>query len=383
MRHAVDLVGASPAGGLETKLAKLAALGLPTQTGGLSSGEQLPDRASGAQGVVSLGIAAFDRVLPEGGFPRGAVTELQVHGLQGGTTSLALLACRAAQQCSSLLKQTTHQLSSSGMSRRSEGAGELAVPRVDRQSEALVSEASIGSLEKPDREAAQQVEARRAAKRVRVDSFVGEEASFRAQANWGSGIPSARPAPHGLSKSAPLGSGWQAASQVGGGWCAFVDPAASLYAPAVHHWGVDLDRLLVVRPTIEALARVALKIAEARVVSVLVIDTVGTGESLAILDSTWQRSVRRLALAVRGSSVCVLLTTHAAQRYSMPLPVALRLEVGRPCPKTLLLRVAKERFGRVTNTLCLAWPELSPVAQSPSSTVDSIDLNSDYSIESA
>ena len=41
-----------------------------------------------------------------------------------------------------------------------------------------------------------------------------------------------------------------------GAWCAFVDPWSTLHAPAVVEQGVDLSRLLVVRPPLDAIARV-------------------------------------------------------------------------------------------------------------------------------
>src|SRR5690606_25143389 len=45
-------------------------------------------------------------------------------------------------------------------------------------------------------------------------------------------------------------------------WCAFIDPTASLFAPGVARLGVELDRLLVVRPEVDAIERVAVRIAE-------------------------------------------------------------------------------------------------------------------------
>ncbi|MDF3066934.1 MAG: recA [Polyangiaceae bacterium] len=41
-------------------------------------------------------------------------------------------------------------------------------------------------------------------------------------------------------------------------WCAFVDPSGTLYGPGVAAAGVELERLLVVRPSLTALSRVAL-----------------------------------------------------------------------------------------------------------------------------
>src|SRR3954468_7553284 len=48
----------------------------------------------------------------------------------------------------------------------------------------------------------------------------------------------------------------QAAVERGGSvpWCAFLDPSGTLYAPGVAAAGVELERLLVVRPSVEALS---------------------------------------------------------------------------------------------------------------------------------
>ncbi len=55
-------------------------------------------------------------------------------------------------------------------------------------------------------------------------------------------------------------------------WCAWVDPESTLYAPGVVASGVDLARLLVVRPPRTELARVAVKVAGARAFDVIAID---------------------------------------------------------------------------------------------------------------
>lgn len=48
--------------------------------------------------VLVLGNADLDSVLPDGGLPKGSVTELSVEGGAALTTSLSLLACRAAAE---------------------------------------------------------------------------------------------------------------------------------------------------------------------------------------------------------------------------------------------------------------------------------------------
>jgi recombination protein RecA len=145
-------------------------------------------------------------------------------------------------------------------------------------------------------------------------------------------------------------------------WCAFVDPSATLYAPGVAAAGVELERLLVVRPLPEAIGRVALRLTESPAFSLVVIDTLGIpGAPLDVALGTWPRVVRRLAMSVEGSQRTVLLLTDAAQPRPLPLPVAQRLELSRPAPYQLLLRVAKDRRGRVTSPRPIAWAR-SPVS---------------------
>jgi recombination protein RecA len=161
-------------------------------------------------------------------------------------------------------------------------------------------------------------------------------------------------------------------------WCAFIDPSASLFAPGVTRLGIDLAYLLVARPEANAIDRVAVRIAEANLVAVLIIDLRGVVQSGAVpcstttcstaprssaprsplqqgtrtarsLDEhTWQRTVRRLSLAVKSSSTSVLLITQAEQFQSLPLPTFQRLELTRRSQTSFELRVAKERTGHVS-----------------------------------
>jgi recombination protein RecA len=56
------------------------------------------------------------------------------------------------------------------------------------------------------------------------------------------------------------------------GWCAWIDPEGTLYAPGVAKAGVDLARMLVVRPPRAELARVAVKVTASRAFDVVVVD---------------------------------------------------------------------------------------------------------------
>jgi recombination protein RecA len=141
-----------------------------------------------------------------------------------------------------------------------------------------------------------------------------------------------------------------AAKQVSrAGWCAFVDPSSTLYAPGVAALGVDLERLLVVRPPLEALGRTSLKLAESAVFSLIVIDTLGTlGRPLDLSLAAWGRIVRRLNMAVDGTNRSVLLVTDAKEPRALPLPVAQRIELSQPDSGRLGVRIAKDRRGRIT-----------------------------------
>jgi recombination protein RecA len=133
-------------------------------------------------------------------------------------------------------------------------------------------------------------------------------------------------------------------------WCAFVDPSRSLFAPGVAAAGVDLSRLLVVQPNFDAVDRIALKLAEARVFSTLVIDHVAESWELrtrSAVAKQLERVVRRLALAVDGTGSQVLLLTDSSVKRSSPLPVALRLELRRQGARDLWVSVAKDKRGRV------------------------------------
>jgi recombination protein RecA len=203
--------------------------------------------AKGARGVLPLGSAELNAILPDGGLPRGSVVELSVTGGLAVATSLALAACRSAQ-----------------------------------------------------------------------DEAVAH----------GGVVP----------------------------WCAFVDPSSTLNGPGVVAAGVTLGRLLIVRPSLEALERTAIRLAESQVFSVVVVDTMGVpGAHLDVGLGAWPRVVRRLTLGVEGSGSCVILVTDAEARRPLPLPVALRLELARITEDRLSVRIGKERRGRVSGPHRVAW----------------------------
>jgi recombination protein RecA len=131
-----------------------------------------------------------------------------------------------------------------------------------------------------------------------------------------------------------------------GAWCAWIDPEGTLHAPGVVAAGVDLARMLVVRTPRAQIARVAVKVVASGAFEVVVVDVdaVQGGEGSA------QRAdvvVRKLALAAEPSGATVLLLTDSTRPRAAPWPVALRLELSRPDARTLSVRVAKDRRGRV------------------------------------
>lgn len=143
-------------------------------------------------------------------------------------------------------------------------------------------------------------------------------------------------------------------------WCAFVDPSRTLHAPGVVRAGVALERLLVVRPGAEQLQRVAVRLAESRAFAVLVVDAVGVpGCFVEARTEQWPRLVRRLALAVEGTALSVLFITESGA-VTVPLPVAQRLELSRPAPELLRVRVAKDRRGRVGLARTVSLRPVSP-----------------------
>jgi recombination protein RecA len=93
-------------------------------------------------------------------------------------------------------------------------------------------------------------------------------------------------------------------------WCAFIDPTGSLYAPGVHASGVDLQRLLVVRPDEDSIIRVTLRLVESKVFPLVIVDLKGLpGERFEPSLNAWVRVVRRLSQALEGTSHSVLLLT--------------------------------------------------------------------------
>jgi recombination protein RecA len=95
--------------------------------------------------------------------------------------------------------------------------------------------------------------------------------------------------------------------------------------------------------------------------AVVVIDTVGSaGAELEVALGSWPRVVRRLAIAAEGTNGAVVLITDRDARRPLPLPVAQRIELGRPSEAELSIRIAKDRRGRVSSPRTIHWTRPEP-----------------------
>jgi len=134
-------------------------------------------------------------------------------------------------------------------------------------------------------------------------------------------------------------------------WCAWITPsdAPSLYAPALDKEGVDLERLLVVRPPSAALARTAIKVMASGAFDLVVIDAQngldGRLGGPKRIKTDGSVVVRKLALASEEKGATCLVLTNAYESRATPWPVALRVEVERR-PEAIAVRVTKDRRGR-------------------------------------
>jgi hypothetical protein len=174
-------------------------------------------------------------------------------------------------------------------------------------------------------------------------------------------------APYGLARASSIALAACASAQAealalggadtAGAWCAWIDASQTLFAPAVVRAGVDLERLLVVQPTAEDVARVAVKVAASGAFAVVVVDLAGVpGKRSGQRLDRWANPVRRLSMSVEGSETTVILLTDAHAPRAMPLPVALRIEVDRAVEDVLMLRIAKDRRGRIAPATAIALP---------------------------
>jgi recombination protein RecA len=151
-------------------------------------------------------------------------------------------------------------------------------------------------------------------------------------------------------------------------FCAFVDPTQSLYAPGVIATGVDLEKLLVVRPDEDSLSRVALRLVESKVFPVVVIDLMGLpGSGFSPQLGAWVRVVRRLSLALSNSARNVILLTDKNAPRSLPLPVMQRIELSRSSAKELQVNVAKDLRGTGVRKARVRWDRVRSIQRTEAS----------------
>ena len=161
--------------------------------------------------------------------------------------------------------------------------------------------------------------------------------------------------------------GRQAAGDGSSPWCAWVDPSGTLFAPGVASHGVDLERLLVVQPDPVDLARVAVRLTQEQLFSVVVIDrTALAGSSDAVgaarARPRWRTAIRRLALAAEQGETSVLLLSPLHVAHRDLLPVAMRVELTRPERNALRLQVTKDRRGFAPRPADIPMASLLPAA---------------------
>lgn len=131
-------------------------------------------------------------------------------------------------------------------------------------------------------------------------------------------------------------------------WAAWIDhEEGSLFAPTLVHAGIDLERLLVVRPKPDDIARVAVRIATSRLFRTIVIDRCGLPGADTSTRKRWTTVVRRLALAAESSECTILLLSTTARAHRDLLPTAMRIELSRTHAKHLELNITKDRRGRL------------------------------------
>ena len=147
-------------------------------------------------------------------------------------------------------------------------------------------------------------------------------------------------------------------------WCAWITEsnAPSLFAPAVAQAGVDLERMLVVRPSSVDLARTVVKVATSGAFDLVIVDApTGLDGKLSIQSGAAAHArgtsrsrvdgsvvIRKLALAAEEKGTTFIVLTNIDTARAVPWPVALRVEVERR-PEAIAVRITKDRRGRASS----------------------------------
>ena len=123
-------------------------------------------------------------------------------------------------------------------------------------------------------------------------------------------------------------------------WLCAIDPAGSLFSPAVAALGIPLDRLLVVSPPHKALPRVSVRALKTGVFCAMVVDATA-------LDDLDGLPVRRFTLAAEASLATVFLLTRPGARRRQPLPTAVRAQLHPSTTADVVdVDIERHRLGR-------------------------------------
>ncbi|MCI0671563.1 MAG: recombinase RecA [Myxococcaceae bacterium] len=133
--------------------------------------------------------------------------------------------------------------------------------------------------------------------------------------------------------------------------CAYVDGPGQLYPPAAAAMGVDLERLLIVRPReVKQLVWTAVQLARSGAFACVVLDLTQTGARLALAEG------KKLAdAAFRGGSLLLLLTAPEAPGDGM-----LRVRTQAQGLSGLRVEVVRSRQGGMGAGALVPWEALYP-----------------------
>lgn len=135
--------------------------------------------------------------------------------------------------------------------------------------------------------------------------------------------------------------------------CAYVDGPKELYPPAAAAFGVDLTRLLIVRPKAPGqLVWTAVQLLRSGAFAAVVLDITHTGVLLSLPEA------RKLQeAAVKGGTLLLLLTPPDAPGDGM-----LRLQTKALGPSGLEVEIVRSRRGNLGDKAVIPWEALYPEA---------------------
>lgn len=135
--------------------------------------------------------------------------------------------------------------------------------------------------------------------------------------------------------------------------CAYVDGPKELYPPAARAFGVDLSRLLIVRPKAPGqLVWTAVQLLRSGAFAAVVLDVTHTGVRLSLPEA---RKLQEAAL--KGGTLLLLLTPPEAPGDGM-----LRLQIKALGLSGLEVEIVRSRRGGLGDKTVIAWEALYPQA---------------------